>query len=326
LRISWIRAPPAPLAALLALALAGGALIQEIRNSRTLREALATAQKEQSSLLRQQQDALLRLQRLESGLARNETRQTETQQQQAALTGMYDTLTRAEATRSLAEIEQMLVLASQQLQLTGQTAPAIAALDLIEQRIAGLNRPEHIQLRRVIQKELAALKAFPALDLTGASSRLDAVIDATDSLPLLIDTRRSPPVPRPAGEGDRLSRIAREIWHDFKQLIQIRRMDKPDAVLLAPEQVFFLRENIKLRLLNARAALLGRDDKVFHSELKAVHRYLDQHFDAQSPAVTSARENLRLLEALAINPQMPDLAPSLGAVRQARAMSERIKP
>jgi len=322
----WSKPNPALLAALLALALASGVLIQETRNNRDLRQTLALTQKEQATLLRQQQDAILRLQQQETALARNETRLNETQQQQAALASMYDALTRTESTRSLVEIEQMLTLASQQLQLTRQTTPAIAVLKLIEQRMAGLNRPEHIQLRRVIQKELTELSAFPVLDLTGASSRLDTLIDVTDNLPLLIDTRRGQPAPRTPSEGDRLSRIAREIWHDLKQLIQIRRTDKPDAVLLAPEQAFFLRENIKLRLLNARAALLSHDDKVFHSELKAVHRYLDQHFDAQAPAVATAKENLRALEALKINPLMPDLAASLNAIRQTREMNERVKP
>lgn len=322
----WSKPNPALIASLLALALAAGALVYEVKSNSKLRQTLANAQKIQADLQQSQQATAEHLQRLESGQARNEARLNEAQQQQAALTGMYDVLTRAESTRSLVEMEQLLVFASQQLQLTGHTPAAIATLSLIEQRIVAMNRPELLNLRRALQKELDALKAFPVLDLPGASSRLDALITSFDTLPLLIDTQRSQPAPHRASEGDRLKQIASEIWHDLKQLIQIRRMDKVDAVLLAPEQAFFLRENIKLRLLNARAALLGRDDKVFHSELKAIHRYLDNHFDQRAASVTQARENLRQLEALSINPQMPDLAATLGAIRQARAHSEGAKP
>lgn len=322
----WSKPNPALLASLLAIALAGTALVYELKSTRALRQSLADTQKALTSFQLTQQETKAQLQKIDAKQALSDARQAEVQQQQTALASMYESLTRAESSRILIELEQMLVFASQQLQLTGHTAPAIAALSLVEQRIANLNRPEFITLRRTLQKELGELKTFPELDLTGASSRLDTLVDATDRLPLVIETQRSKPVPRVASESDRLSRIARDVWHDLKQLIQIRRMDKPDAILLAPEQAFFLRENIKLRLLNARAALLGRDDKVFHSELKAVHHYLDRHFDQQSATVMQARDTLRQLEALQINPQLPDLAASLGAIRQTRQHTERIKP
>jgi uroporphyrin-3 C-methyltransferase len=43
-----------------------------------------------------------------------------------------------------------------------------------------------------------------------------------------------------------------EMWTDVRQLIRVRSVETPDALMLSPTQAYFLRENLKLRLLNAR--------------------------------------------------------------------------
>jgi len=41
---------------------------------------------------------------------------------------------------------------------------------------------------------------------------------------------------------------------ELRSLVRIRRIDQPDAILISPDQAFFLRENLKLMLLNAHWA------------------------------------------------------------------------
>ncbi len=53
-------------------------------------------------------------------------------------------------------------------------------------------------------------------------------------------------------------------------------------MLLAPDQAFFLRENIKLRLLNARLALMSRQPAQAAADLRQIERLLPRYFDAQS--------------------------------------------
>ena len=43
-----------------------------------------------------------------------------------------------------------------------------------------------------------------------------------------------------------------------RNLVRVSRIDEPEAVLLAPEQGFFVRENVKLKLINARLEVLSR--------------------------------------------------------------------
>jgi uroporphyrin-III C-methyltransferase len=106
-------------------------------------------------------------------------------------------------------------------------------------------------------------------------------------------------------------------------VIRIEVSDRPAAPLVTPEQSFFLRENLRLRLLSARLALLARDDRSFKADLLAARDWLKQYFDARNRQVQSALATLAQLSAIAMPGEMPDLAASLEAVRTLKAAGER---
>ncbi len=93
----------------------------------------------------------------------------------------------------------------------------------------------------------------------------------------------------------------RQTWASVSQhgreLIRISRIDQPEAVLLAPEQSFFLRENLKLRLLNVRLGLLGRQLEAVDADLKTTEAAVARYFDASAPAVQAALQELTLLRS-----------------------------
>ncbi|WP_028451491.1 uroporphyrinogen-III C-methyltransferase [Chitinilyticum aquatile] len=284
----------------------------------------SSQQVEQQKLLRNLQEQQLRLQQQ---LALVEGQQSAAASQQANLTAMYDALTRGETQRGLAEVEQTLAFASQQLQLAGNVNAALTALAAVDQKLAQLNRPELIALRQAIAKDSAALKGLPYLDVVGVSARIDTLTALVDKLPLALNERRS--VSQAAAlpqDASWLERFGAEAWHEFTQLIRIRRMDQPDAVLLSPEQAFFLRENIKLRLLDARTALLLRNEDAFRADIVATQRYLDSYFDAKSPEARQFAEALKALQQQELVIQLPSLSASLAATQAARLASEKVKP
>ena len=289
-------------------------------------QALSQSGKSQQELQTLQGSATQSQQQLDARLALIEARQAEARSQQAALASMYDALTRSDTGRALAEIEQMLTFASQQLQLTGNVAAAQATLSSVDQRLGQLNRPELLSVRQALAKDIDTLKALPHSDLIGITVKLDSLATSVDKLPLAIDGFREPEVPAPKAEGDRLTRVAGEVWHAMKQLIQIRRMDKPDAMLLSPDQAFFLRENIKLRLVNARTALFLRDEATYRADLRAVNDYLNQYFDKRAPQSASSLTQIQELLAAPLALKLPDLGGSLAAARNARVTAERVKP
>ncbi|MDR3414106.1 MAG: uroporphyrinogen-III C-methyltransferase [Formivibrio sp.] len=314
------------LISVLAVLVAVGFGIYQFRTLQNFKAEIGRSDKVKLDLQALQQDEANREQRLEARFALIEARQAEEQSQQAALSTMYDALTRNDTVRVLTEIEQTLTFASQQLQLTGNIPAAQAALTGIDQKLAQLNRPELIRLRQALAKDIDTLKALPTFDLSGITLKLDNLAGSLNKLPLAIDGFRGTPVAPPKTEGDQLTRFATELWHEMKQLIQIRRMDRPDAMLLSPEQAFFVRENIKLRLMDARTALLLRDEATYRADLKAVLSYLHQHFDTRAPQTASTTNLLEQLVNQPLALKLPDLGGSLAAARIVRSVAERAKP
>jgi len=118
-------------------------------------------------------------------------------------------------------------------------------------------------------------------------------------------------------------KLLSEIWQEMRQLVQIENTGKDEIPLLHPDQQFFLRENLKLRLLSARIALLSRDETVFRQELKITQLWTARYFDTKSPAVSDALTAMKKLSATRISIELPDLSSSLQAVRNYRLTSEK---
>jgi uroporphyrin-3 C-methyltransferase/uroporphyrinogen III methyltransferase/synthase len=113
-----------------------------------------------------------------------EGKQSEAQSQQLALEQVYQDLSRNRDEWALAEIEQVLSTASQQLQLAGNVPGALIALQNADNRLAKSDKPQFIAIRRAIAKDIERLKSLPALDLPGIALRLDSVIAQVDHIPL----------------------------------------------------------------------------------------------------------------------------------------------
>ena len=109
------------------------------------------------------------------------------------------------------------------------------------------------------------------------------------------------------------------MWNDVRQLIRVRSVDTPQALLLSPGQSYFLRENLKLRLLNARLALLSRNEAAFRSDLIAAQDALQKYFDTRARATQGLQALLRQVQGSNLAVEMPTLSDSLNAVRNYKA-------
>jgi uroporphyrin-3 C-methyltransferase len=168
------------------------------------------------------------------------------------------------------------------------------------------------------------LKAVPYVDVAGLSLRLDQAIATVDTLPLALEQRLPPKAataPRADESGWRS--FLRTVWQDVRQLIRVENLDRPEAPLLAPQQQFFLRENIKLRLLSARFSLLFHDQQNFRADLNAADDWLKKYFDIRSPSVSAMQMLLRQMQTTDMASEMPDVARSLEAVQALKQARER---
>jgi uroporphyrin-3 C-methyltransferase/uroporphyrinogen III methyltransferase/synthase len=277
-----------------------------------------------------------------------ENRQSETQSQQLALEQLYNDLSKNRDEWALTEIEQVLSTASQQLQLAGNVPGALIALQNADRSLSRSDKPQFITIRRAIGRDMEKLKALPSVDSTGVALRLDAVIAQIDSLPMLSDEMPAlpaapekpkkagakpvrdasgklvgPPAPEPLLQKvrDGFNTWSGDMWDDVRQLIRIRRVDTPEALMLSPTQSYFLRENVKLRLLNARMALLSRNETAFRNDLIAAQDALAKYFDTRAKSTQTAQALLRQVQGSNLAIEMPTLSDSLTAVRNYKAKS-----
>lgn len=320
---------PATAIAVVALALAVWQWADARRDAAGLRAELAQRLGESEARARETRltaEAVRNAQRdADSRLGMLEARLLEAQNQRVALESLYQELARNRDEWVLAEIEGILVTASQQLQLAGNVRAALIALEAADKRLQRVDRPHLIPLRRLIDRDIQRLRALPAVDVPALTFRLDAVVAAVDKLPLSSEQRPSEaPVPvaevRPAGFW---SRLGGEVWRDLRDLVRVRVASAPEAPLLAPEQSYFVRENLKLKLLSARLALLARDEAVFRDDLRTASKWLDQYFDTRSKAGAAAAASLKQLGESELAIQLPDIADSLEAARSLRLARER---
>lgn len=286
-------------------------------------------------------------QELQAKVSVLENKQVEAQSQQLALEQLYQDLFKRRDDWALAEIEQVLSTASQQLQLAGNVPGALIALQNADARLSRTEMPQFVNVRRAIGHDIDRLKALPSLDLTGIALRLDSVIGQIDDMPLLSDERPVATATAPknvrvtparthakkngAAAASELapewSAVLRnkweswstEMWGEIQQLIRVREVDTPDALLLSPTQAYYARENLKLRLLSARLGLLSRNEAAFRSDMIAAQDTIAKYFDTRAKRTQTAQAMLKQVQASKLAIEMPTLAESLNAVRNYKA-------
>ena len=219
--------------------------------------------------------------------------------QRGQLEELIQSLSRSRDENLVVDIEAGLRMAQQQAQLTGSTEPLLAALKSAQQRLQRAAQPRLVPVQRAIDKDLERLRALQTPDLPGLLMRLDEGVAQMDGLVLANQA------PVSAGSGVRDTEPATSAWpawwskgvqqlvEPLRDLVRISRVNAPEALLLSPEQSFFLRENLKLKLLNARLGLLSRQYDAVRADLTqtvaAVRRYAD-------PQSRKTQQLLQLLE------------------------------
>jgi uroporphyrin-3 C-methyltransferase len=256
---------------------------------------------------------------LSARLALQETRLGEVSLQRGQLEELMQSLSRSRDENLVVDVESALRLAQQQSQLTGSAEPLLAALRSADQRLTRAAQPRLNSLQRAITRDMDRIKGASVIDVPTLIIKLDELAHLVDELPLAnamltgsASPARSAPAPVAPPQGAASApdnslwraldtqalqawsqRALGGVWAEARQLLRVSRIDQPEAALLAPEQSFFLRENLKLRLLNARLALLSRQTDQARSDLLHAHAWLLKYFD---PAARQNRVAIELLE------------------------------
>jgi len=250
--------------------------------------------------------------------------------QRSQLEELMQSLSRSRDENLVVDIESAIRLAQQQTQLTGSVQPLLAALKSAEQRLSKVAQPRLAPVLRAISRDIERIKATAFMDTPGLLLKMDELVRAVDSLPLqnavgATAPKTAEPAAAPASSWARAismtwwERVLRDIWDDARSLIRVSRIDRPEASLLAPDQGFFVRENLKLRLLNARLGLMARQFEAVQADLTQSVADLGKYFDTQSRQGQTTLALAREVLAQSRQTEMPRIDDTLAALTTAAA-------
>jgi uroporphyrin-3 C-methyltransferase len=270
-----------------------------------------------------------------------EARVAEAAMQRSQVEELLQSVSRSRDENVVADVEAAVRVALQQSALTGSAEPLVATLKQADERLARYNQPRLERVRRAVVRDLDRVKALGVTDISSLAVRLDEAVRLVDELPLLSlaeprsKASATPARPATAASTAASAVVASSDWHEralqwwkdtsrrvgdeIRSLVRVTRIDHPEAMLVAPEQQFFVRENLKLRLLNARLALLSRQFEIAQSDIRDAQAALDRYFERGSKRSAAVADLLRQVSAQARQTSVPRPDETLAALATAAA-------
>ena len=253
-----------------------------------------------------------------------ETRLGEVALQRTQLDELMQSLSRSRDEDLVVDVEAALRLAQQQAQLTASVEPLLAALRSADQRIGRSAQPRLARVRAAIAHDIDRIRSVSVTDMPALLARLDDLVRLADDLPavnaapqsLSSGVRKAPAVAVPAEWWQRAWRV---VYDEVRDLVRVSRIEQPEAVLLSPEQTFFLRENLKLKLLNARIGLLARQPEAARADLASASTVINKYFDPAGRKTQVAAGLLQQVQAQVKAVELPRLDETMGALATAGA-------
>ena len=279
----------------------------------------------------------------EAKLALLEARVAENALQRTQLEELIQQLSRSRDENVLADVDSSIRVAVQQSAITGSAEPLTAALRQAEDRLARMNQPRLERVRRALARDIDRVRAVAVADIASLTIKLDEAVRMVDDLPLLSQPERklSPAAAARTAPASAASAAAAaaaaaaggwwprlqqagaftldRIWVEVRSLVRVTRIDQPEAMLVSPEQAWFLRENLKLRLLNARLALLSRQFDTAQGDLRESQTALERYFDRGARRVVVATDLVRQAGTQARQMALPRPDETLAAIAAAQA-------
>ncbi len=187
----------------------------------------------------------------------------------------------------LAEADYLVRMAGRKLWLERDANSAILLLTEADNRLRDLNDASVLPLRQAIAADSANLKELPLIDREGIVLRLGALIDNVDQLTLvgITPATKSDSDEEESIPSDQLSdwrsNLAKS-WHAFAEnFITIRRRSGNTEALISPQQTWYLKENLKTRLLQAQLAVFREQQGVYEDNLHKAAVWVTQYFDPE---------------------------------------------
>lgn len=227
----------------------------------------------------------------------------------------------------LAESEYLVRMAGRKLWLEHDLVSAITLLGNADERIAALNDPSLMPIRKALAEDITKLKGMPRIDREGLTLKLAALEDQIELLPLSAVN-----MPEAKQEQDQAVSTNPDEWESnlkknwvkfTENFITIRRRDGAVEALLSPQQEFFLRENLKTKLLQAQLAVYREQQPLYEDSIDKAQRWLTQYFDTDNSATHYMQGELDKLKGEQIQISYPEQFKTQAMLEQ--VLTERLQ-
>lgn len=247
-----------------------------------------------------------------------ESRLSEVALQRSQLEELIQSLSRSRDENLVVDIESALRLAQQQAQLTGSAEPLLAALRSADQRLERAGQPRLSRARAAVARDIDRIRGASVADVPGALVKLDELARLVDDLPLAnaVGPQSAAPAARrkASAPAQWWERALNDVREEARNLVRVSRIDEPEAMLLAPDQAFFVRENLKLKLLNARLGLLARQTDGARADVGAAAQAVHKYFDPSSRRTQAALSLLQQVQGQLRSVELPRIDETLAVL------------
>ena len=235
----------------------------------------------------------------------------------------------------LAEVDYLLRLADTKLKLERNVPAARLALEVAQQRLKAVNESAMASVQTMLGETIASLRGVKLPDLSALAHKVAEMQKEIGGLPLRI-TSGVPDIKnrvKPAAtatlsaDADRSwwDRSGEAVWNQFKDIVVIRRVRSDAPPLIAMEEEFFLRQNLRLELESLRTALLRGDAEAYRDSYDLVSQWTQKYFDTEDKQVAAFLAELKALQTVEFNPYIPDLTGLNQAFREAMSHRQPIR-
>jgi uroporphyrin-3 C-methyltransferase len=257
--------------------------------------------------------------------ALTETRLGEVALQRTQIEELMQSLSRSRDENLVVDIESSLRLAQQQAQLTGSVEPLLAELRSADKRLDRAAQPRLSRVRAAIARDIDRIRTASVTDVPGLLVKLDELARQVDELTLanaVVPAGTAAAARKASSATVQLpwwQKVLADVREEARGLVRVSRVDEPEAVLLAPEQAFFLRENLKLKLLNAWLGLLARQTESARGDVTAAGAALRKYFDPASRKTQTAIALAQQVQAQLHAVELPRIDETLATLATAAA-------
>ena len=245
-------------------------------------------------------------------------------EQSDALASLYREIQGDNEDWAIAEVEYLLIIAMHRLLLEGDVITALAAMEAADLRLKGLGDPGLLPVRQQLVADMNQLRAVNHVDIAGMAIYLAELVALAADLPLNSEVITKADAVL-AADKDQIDeglptepiwkKVPRLLWQEIKSLVVIKRSGEARQALLLPGEEYFLTQNLRLELESARLSVLRADTGNLRASVVLIQSWLRQYFDTSDSAVINVMETLDKMQAVELQPALPDISSSVETLR-----------